>query len=189
MFGGALTQSSHGALNAFGSINWQSAGFSDATIGYYWATGVLGEIIVFLVLGRLVGRAKAGLILLLIGAVAAVLRFTSMSLHPGLAAGFVLQAMHGLTFGASHLGVISCFAALAPQGARGRAQGIYGSAAAFATVATTVASGEIYRIGGSMVFAAMVPLAFAGAILILIGLHLQRTQSQVVQPQSVGSGG
>lgn len=184
MLAAALIQSTHGALNAFGSIYWQSAGFSDATIGYFWAAGVVGEIIVFVVLGRLVGHQSAGLILLLVGAVSAIVRFSGLALHPGLAASFVLQTMHGLTFGASHLGVMACFAAFAPLGARGRAQGLYGSIVALATVLATIASGELYRLAGAMVFAAMVPLGIAGLVLTLVALRLQKNQ-----PQSAGSGG
>ncbi|WP_112662494.1 MFS transporter [Microvirga flavescens] len=184
MIGGALIQSSHGALNAFGSIYWRSAGFSDATIGYFWAVGVLAEIAVFLVLGRLVGRGNAGIVLLLVGGLAAIVRFTSLSLHPGLISSLMLQTLHGLTFAAAHLGIMACFAAFAPAAARGRAQGIYGSITALATVLSTVASGEVYRVAGSMVFAAMVPLAFVGLVLAAIALRVEKAQ-----PQSAGSGG
>ena len=40
-----------------------------------------------------------------------------------------LQALHGLTFGATHLGAMAALAALAPEAARGRAQGLLGSPA------------------------------------------------------------
>ena len=55
MIAAALTQGSHGAINAFGSIYWQSQGVPDAMIGYFWAAGVIAEIGVFMVLGRAVG--------------------------------------------------------------------------------------------------------------------------------------
>jgi PPP family 3-phenylpropionic acid transporter len=175
MIAAALTQGSHGALNAFASIHWQALGFPDAVIGYFWATGVVAEILVFIVLGRAVGRGS-GLGLLLVGSAAAAIRFTVMALNPELGATFVLQAMHSLSFGASHLGMMAALTALAPARARGRAQGIYGSLAALATALTTIASGVIYKDAGAFVFAAMAPLGAIGFILTLVAVRLLKAQ-------------
>ncbi|MGO4572317.1 MFS transporter [Microvirga sp. 2TAF3] len=183
MIAAAMIQGSHGALNAFASIYWQSQGFADSVIGYFWAAGVIAEIMVFIFLGKAVGRGS-GLGLLMIGASAAVIRFTVLSLHPGTAVTFVLQTMHSLTFGASHLGAMAALTALAPLHARGRAQGIYGSLAALFTAASTIASGVIYKESGAAVFAAMAPLGAIGFILLLAAARMLKTQ-----PQRAGSGG
>lgn len=173
MIGAAMTQGSHGALNAFASIHWRALGFSDEIIGYFWATGVIMEIIVFIILGRAVGRGS-GIGLLLIGSASAAIRFTIMSLDPGAGATFVLQAMHSLTFGASHLGAMAALTALAPPRLKGRAQGIYGSLAALTTAVSTIASGVIYKEAGGAVFAVMAPLGAIGFILILIASRLAK---------------
>ncbi|WP_210484731.1 MFS transporter [Microvirga antarctica] len=178
--GAALTQGSHGALNAFGTIYWQSLGFADSTIGYFWAGGVMAEFLVFLCLGNAVGRG-AGIGLLLMGSSASAIRFTIMAFQPDMATTFVLQAMHSLSFGASHLGAMAALTALAPLRARGRAQGIYASAAAFVTAGATIASGVIYRESGPAVFAAMAPLGLAGFALTLVAARLRKGQ-----PQSAG---
>lgn len=183
MIAAAVTQGSHGALNAFASIYWRSLGFSDAVIGYFWAAGVIAEILVFLFLGRAVGRGS-GVGLILAGSAAAAIRFTILSLHPGLAVTFVLQAMHCLTFAATHIGTMAALTALSPKHARGRAQGIYGSLAALATAVSTIASGLIYKEAGAAVFAAMAPLGVIGFVLMLIAVRLLKAQ-----PQSAGSGG
>ncbi|MGO4527192.1 MFS transporter [Microvirga sp. 2MCAF35] len=183
LIAGAVTQGSHGALNAFASIYWRSIGFSDAVIGYFWAAGVIAEILVFIYLGRHVGRSS-GVGLILIGAAAAAIRFTIMSLQPGVEVMFVLQTMHSLSFAATHIGTMAALAALAPMSARGRAQGIYGSLAALTTAASTVVSGMIYAEAGAGVFAAMAPLGAIGFTLMLVVLRMQKTQ-----PQSAGSGG
>jgi PPP family 3-phenylpropionic acid transporter len=175
MIAAALTQGSHGALNAFASIHWQAIGFADSVIGYFWAIGVVAEIMVFIVLGQAVGRGS-GLGLLLVGSGAAAIRFTIMALDPGLAVTFVLQAMHSLSFGASHLGMMAALTALSPPGARGRAQGIYGSLAALATAGSTIVSGLIYKDGGGEVFAAMAPLGAIGLILTLVAVGRLRAQ-------------
>ncbi|MBZ6075398.1 MFS transporter [Microvirga puerhi] len=179
----AMTQGTHGALNAFASIYWQSQGFADVTIGYFWAAGVIAEIAVFMILGNAVGRGS-GLGLILLGAGAAVFRFTMMSLHPGAALTLGLQTLHSLTFCASHIGAMAALTALAPAHARGRAQGVYGSLSALFTAASTIASGVIYKEAGASVFAAMAPLGAAGFILILVARRMLKAQ-----PQRAGSGG
>jgi MFS transporter, PPP family, 3-phenylpropionic acid transporter len=183
LIAGALTQGSHGALNAFASIYWRSIGFSDEVIGYFWAAGVIAEILVFIVLGRAVGRGS-GVGLILIGSAAAVIRFTIMSLQPGAEVMLVLQAMHALSFAATHIGTMAALTALAPMQARGRAQGIYGSLAALTTAVSTMVSGMIYSEVGAGVFAAMAPLGAIGFVLMLAVVRMQKDQ-----PQRAGSGG
>lgn len=183
MIAGALTQGTHGALNAFASIYWRSLGFSDAAVGYFWAVGVMAEILVFLVLGRTVGRSS-GVGLVLIGSATAVIRFMAMSLSPGLELTLVLQMMHCLTFAATHIGMMAALAAHSPKSVRGRAQGIFGSLTALATAISTIASGIIYSEAGGLVFAAMAPLGAMGFVLTLVVIRMLRSQ-----PHKAGSGG
>jgi PPP family 3-phenylpropionic acid transporter len=185
MLAAAAIQASHGGLYAFASIHWRQLGFSDATIGYFWAVGVLAEIFIFALLGRGVGRGAAGFGLLFAGGAAAVVRFSVLAADPGLAVTFAAQALHGLTFGATHLGAMAALAALAPEAVRGRAQGLLGSIAALAMAATTALSGFIDRAaGGAAVFAAMAPLGAVGIALALFAFVRSRAQ-----PQSSGDGG
>jgi PPP family 3-phenylpropionic acid transporter len=180
----ACTQASHAALYAFGSIHWRDLGFSSATIGWLWAVGVVAEILMFAALGRSVGRGSAAFGLMIAGAGTAILRFAVLAADPGLAATFVLQTLHGASFGATHLGTIAALALLAPEAARGRAQGAMTSVQALAMAAGTVASGPIYRAVGPMVFLAMVPLACGGLALALLARRSFRAQ-----PQRPGGGG
>jgi PPP family 3-phenylpropionic acid transporter len=180
---GACTQASHAALYAFGSLHWRDLGFSSATVGWLWAIGVVAEIAVFAGLGRDVGRGAA-FRLILVGAGSAVFRFAALASDPGLVPTFALQALHGLSFAATHLGTMAAFALLAPEGARGRAQGTLSAAMALGMAAGTVASGPVYRAAGPLVFLAMVPLAAAGFVLALLAMRAYRGQ-----PHRAGEGG
>jgi PPP family 3-phenylpropionic acid transporter len=182
MLAAALTQGSHGGLYAFGSIHWRSIGFSDTVIGYFWAVGVLAEIAVFYLLGEAVGRGSFGLGLLLAGSAAATLRFALLSLDPGLVATFALQALHGLSFGASHLGAMAAMAALAPEAARGRTLGVAGSLVALGSAAAAIASGEIYRASGPAVFAWMAPLGGLGFVLAIFAIRSLSRQQNATRP-------
>jgi PPP family 3-phenylpropionic acid transporter len=179
----ALIQASHAGLYTFGSIHWRSIGFSDHVIGMLWAAGIVAEIAVFALLGQAVGRGS-GLNLLALGGAAAVVRFVTLSQGPGLAGTFIVQALHGLSFGATHLGAMAALAVLAPEGGRGRAQGLLGSAAALVMTGATLASGPLYEALGANLFAAMAPFSLAGLALALVAA--KRLSNQ---PQRDGGGG
>lgn len=180
----ALVQSSHAALYAFGSILWRQQGFSDPMIGFFWAIGVVAEILLFWLVGRGFFRRLDGPALLLVGAAAAIVRFAGLALEPGLAATLALQALHGLTFGAAHLGIMQILTSLSPPGGRGRSQGAFAAAMALAMAVGMVATGQLYEALGPFVFLLMPPVAATGAVCALVAARrLAR------QPQSSGSGG
>ncbi|GGK22785.1 MFS transporter [Salinarimonas ramus] len=159
--GAACVQASHAGVYAFGSIHWRAIGFSGSTVGWLWAIGVVAEVALFVVAGRFVGRGR-GLPLVVIGALAAIVRFGGLALEPGPLATFALQSLHGLSFGATHLGAMAILTAMAPPGARGKAQGLFAAAQAVGMACATVAGGMIYEHAGGLVFLAMVPLPLAG---------------------------
>jgi MFS transporter, PPP family, 3-phenylpropionic acid transporter len=177
-------QASHAAVYAFGSLHWREQGFSEPAVGYLWAIGVVAEILLFMAAGRVVGRHSFGLGLLVLGAGAAGVRFLLMAFSPGLIATFALQALHGLSFGATHLGAMAALSTLAPAGSRGRAQGFLSTAVSLGIAAATVLSGVVYRAAGAWVFAAMVPVATIGLILVLVAARVLAGQ-----PHRAGEGG
>jgi PPP family 3-phenylpropionic acid transporter len=179
----AFTQATHAAIYAFGSIHWRVLGFSDTAIGYLWATSIVTEVMIFYAFGQAVGRGSAAFGLLLAGSLGAAVRLAVMALDPGLEVTFFLQAMHGLSFAAAHLGAMAALAALAPEEARGRAQGVHASVVALAVASATFVSGPIYREVGPLLFAAMAPLGILGFVLTLLAIRSAR------QPQSAGEGG
>ena len=58
-------QASHQVYYGFGSLYWRSLGFSETTIGWLWAEGVVAEILLFWQGRRLLARlGPAGLMAL-----------------------------------------------------------------------------------------------------------------------------
>ncbi|RVU21794.1 MFS transporter [Methylobacterium oryzihabitans] len=87
-----------------------------------------------------------------------------------------LQVLHGLTFGATQLGVMAALSRLAPEGARGAAQGRYSALAALASALATLASGAAFRFGGgSTALALMLPVAGLGLALALAAGRARRS--------------
>lgn len=180
----ACAQASHAAIYGFGSLHWRRLGFSDPMIGAFWAIGVVAEIVVFLRLGWVVGRPRDGLKLVMLGSAGALVRFGALAFNPGLVATLALQTLHGLSFAATHLGTMSALSALAPDTARGRAQGTLGAMSALVMAGATIASGIVFREAGPLVFAAMTPLGAGGLILGALALRAYPSQ-----PHKAGEGG
>ena len=140
-----LTQATHALYYAFGTIHWQGVGIGDGTIGILWSIGVLAEIMLFAFSGRVlawVGPAR----LLIIGASAAIARWSIMALEPGLAVLVITQVLHAATYGATHLGTMHFIARAVPRRLQATAQGIYSALAAGILMSGLIAcSGPVYQ--------------------------------------------
>ncbi|NQW09119.1 MAG: MFS transporter [Alphaproteobacteria bacterium] len=119
-----LVQASHGVYYAFGTIAWRGLGFGETVIGGLWVVGVVAEIALFWVAGRL-GRLGTAQALLILGAVGALVRWplTALADTPWEIA--PLQVLHALTFGAAHLGAMRFLRETAPEGMEATAQALY----------------------------------------------------------------
>ena len=83
-----------------------------------WALGVLAEIVLFALSARL-PAAFTPSVLILIGGAGALVRWIAMALDPPGALLPLLQCLHGLSFGATHLGTLGVHRARRAGRARG----------------------------------------------------------------------
>jgi PPP family 3-phenylpropionic acid transporter len=119
---------SHAVYYAFGALHWQAAGLSLDAVGLLWAEGVLAETVVFAGSAVLLRRMSPPRLLALAGLAAAV-RWTALSATTDPLALIVVQSLHGLTFGACHLGAVHFMARAAPVSVSAGAQALYTSVA------------------------------------------------------------
>lgn len=170
-----LTQASHAVYYGFGTLHWQAAGIPGGAIGVLWSLGVVAEVLLFLVSGRAVKLfSPVGLILL--GAGAAIVRWGGTALDPGLMSLIVLQLLHGLTFGATHLGVIHHISRSVPAHLHNTAQALYSSIAGGVLIAmATAAAGPLYQTYGAQAFMAMSLMCIVAAGCTLPLMLRQRT--------------
>jgi len=167
-------QSAHATFYTFGALHWRAQGLASAWTGLLWAIGVLAEVALFAWSARVVSRFGA-VKLLLAGAAAGVLRWTAMALDPPLALLLPLQALHGLTYGAAHLGAIHFIATAVPERQAGTAQALYATVTAGIGMAgAMLISGRLYAGWGGRTYLAM---ALIAAIGLVAGLALRRTWS------------
>jgi PPP family 3-phenylpropionic acid transporter len=169
MLAAGLIQASHAVLYSFGSIQWRVEGYSDIQIGAFWAIGIVCEVAVFMWSTVALKRVGAyGLVI--IGAVAAIVRWTAFPFEPTFLLAFVMQSLHGLTFGATYVGTQHLIARLVPEKLTASAQGIFAMMGGILMAAATSVAGPIYNSYGVDGFLFMVPVAVAG-LLILLGIH------------------
>jgi PPP family 3-phenylpropionic acid transporter len=158
----SLIQGSHSLLYAFGSLHWRAQGFSGGTIGALWSVGVIVEIALFAVSGRVMARAGAARLMTLAG-LAAVVRWGFLAFDPPLWATALLQTLHALSFGATHLAAIHFLTHAVPEDRAATAQGLYAAVVAGLVMGTiTVACGPLYRLLGGEAYGVMALLALAG---------------------------
>ena len=179
-----VAQATHAVYYAFGTIHWQSIGMPTTLIGVLWAIGVIAEIALFLIAGRVlrwVGSAQ----LICLGAIAGMVRWGITSFDPSFGVLCGVQVLHGLTFGATHLGAVHLIADLAGDDRAATAQGLHSTFAAGIFMAAAIAaSGPLYRSLNGGAYLAMMGLSLVAAIAaVLLIVSLKR------QPQSAGSGG
>jgi PPP family 3-phenylpropionic acid transporter len=157
----SLVQGSHAAYYGFATLHWQAAGLSTGFIGVLWALGVVAEIGLFLVGGRLAERlGTQGLVLL--GALGGALRWTVTALTTEPIALVLVQPLHAASFGAMHLAAMRAMVAL-PEGLAGRAQTLLAAAVGASTGLLIWASGPVFEMVGGLVFLAMAALCVVAA--------------------------
>jgi PPP family 3-phenylpropionic acid transporter len=166
-------QASHAVYYGFSTLDWKAAGLDGTAVGALWALGVVAEITLFAISGRLPAAPTA---LLLVGAGGATLRWTAMALDPPAAALPFLQCLHGLSFGATHLGAIGFLARAAPPGLAATAQAYLAIALGLIMAAAMGLSGLLYGAFGSMAYAAMAAMAAAGGLVALLAQRAARTK-------------
>jgi MFS transporter, PPP family, 3-phenylpropionic acid transporter len=160
----SLIQASHAVYYAFSALDWQKAGLGGATIGALWALGVVAEIALFALSARL---SLAPTTLLLLGAAGAVVRWSAMACDPALALLPLLQCLHALSFGATHLGALCFILRATPPALAATAQGYLAVAQGLVMAAATGVSGLVYARWGGLAYGAMVLAAAAGGLLAL----------------------
>ena len=170
----SLIQSSHAAYYGFVTLHWHAAGLDAFTIGALWAEGVVAEIILFAVSGRIVQRTGVAP-LFVIAALAGVVRWAVVGTTGSLTALILVQALHAGTFGASHLAAVHYIQRTVPAELSATAQALYAaiSMGAFLALAT-LAAGWLYDARPAGAFWAMAGLCAAGGLAALLLARLSR---------------
>ncbi|MFP4003351.1 MAG: MFS transporter, partial [Alphaproteobacteria bacterium] len=167
--GGAATiQASHALYYTLGTVHWKGMGISGPWLSVLWTVGVAAEIVLLYTFGG----ARRGWLgatgWMMIGAAAALLRWTLIALDPPYGLLVPVQLLHGLTFGAAHLGAMMFLAQAVPHAFAATAQTLYSSAFAVLLGLASIISGNLYEVWGGAAYGLMAAMAAAGALLVAV---------------------
>jgi PPP family 3-phenylpropionic acid transporter len=151
----SFDQGSHAFYYSYGSLHWQSLGYSGAVIGAIWPLGIIAEAALFSVSLR-VFRAVGATRLLLLGGIGCVVRWTILAFDPPFAFVVLAQFLHGATFALAHLGAMYFVLKAVPPRLSATAQSLYavGSNGIVMGLAT-FASGPLYEAYGGRTYLLM----------------------------------
>ena len=153
---------SHAAFYTFGAIHLGLRGISGQEFGILWGVSVLAETVLLWYSAAILRHVKP-LQLVMLAALAGMVRWGGMSLDPPFAVLMGLQTLHGLTYGATHLGAIHFMARAVPHRCAGAAQGIYSAiGSGMFTGMATLAAGQLYPVLGGGTFLVMAGISTAG---------------------------
>ena len=165
-----LAQAAHAAFFTFGTLLWQKQGLSAAWCGTLWAIGVFAEVLLFTFSGRVAAKFGAAR-LIAIGGAASILRWLLLAGEPSLVILVPLQLLHGVTYGASHIGAMHFIHDAVPRERAASAQALYATVSAgVAMGVATLIAGYVYAQAGPLSYVAMAVIAAVslGAALRLI---------------------
>jgi PPP family 3-phenylpropionic acid transporter len=161
----SLIQASHAVFHGFASVQWAERGLDGREIGALWGIGVLAEIGLFAASGRLMTRIRP-VDLIGWGAIGATVRWTAMAFDPPAGILPLLQCLHGLSFGTTHLGAMYFLARFAAERRGAIAQGDYSTVVAGVVAAEMGLSGVLVSSFGTYAYLAMTASAAAGGAVI-----------------------
>jgi PPP family 3-phenylpropionic acid transporter len=177
----ALIQGSHAAYYTFASITWQLAGLGGLTIAGLWSLGVLAEIVVFALSPRF---TLSPAVLVVIGALSAVARWSITAQEPPVAVLSVVQLAHGLSFGLTQVGTMGLLVRNVPFHVMARGQGYLAACSGIVASSASILSGVIFARYGQGVYYLMAVMALSGAVVMWLVRHRLADQ-----PHSAASGG
>ena len=176
--GASLIQASHAVMYGFVTLQWSAKGLDGTAIGLLWATGVVAEILLFAVAHRAVTPIGA-VNMILVGGFGAVLRWTAMAFDSPVALLPVLQCLHGLSFGATHLGAMHVLARLTDRSGGATAQGDFSALQGVTFAAAMGLSGVLVERFGSSAYLAMSLVAAFGFVIAFGGQRNWREVDRV----------
>jgi len=170
-----LVQAAHAVFYVYGVLHWRELGLSATWTGVLWAIAVIAEIVLFARSGAVL-KVFSPLGLIALGAIAAIVRWIAMAFDPPLGALIVLQILHALTFGATHIGTVHFIAQNIPAQRAGTAQALQASVTAgIAMGGATLLAGQLYGPFGAKAYFAMAVLGALGLLAVLMAqrrLHI-----------------
>lgn len=161
----SLIHGSHATYYNLSTVHWNAHGIDKVQSAVLWAEGVLAEIVLFYVARDTIEKLRPTTILM-IGGLAAVVRWVVLASSTSLPVLLAANWLHGLSFGATYLGALRALDRRVPAHQRATAQGLLGAGSSgIGMVIGALLGGFVYERWSGRAFLVMAALAFCGAVL------------------------
>lgn len=175
----SVGQASHAMLYSFGSLFWKASGYSAGSIGLLWSIGVMSEIVLMFLSGRIIARIGP-VWLIALGAGGGVLRFLLFPLDLGPFATAALQTLHAASFGAVFIGMMRVVSDRVPVQLTATAQGLVMTTNGLALAVMTLIAGPLYHRHEGYAFWAMALVCLVAVLVALVEVRRQARDSRTV---------
>lgn len=174
-------QAAHAVFYTFGTLHWSAQGLSAGWSGALWAIAVIAEVGLFAFSAAVVQRVGAAE-LIVTGGAAAIVRWLAMGFDPALHWLVPLQVLHGLTYGATHIGAMHFMGRVVPGRQTGTAQALYASVTGgIAMGGAMLMAGPLFAAYGGRAYWAM---AIVAALGLAAAFSLVATRQGTYHPHS-----
>lgn len=172
ILGYAIVHGTHLMLHAFAAFVWKEAGIAPATIGWLLVLGAASEVLVMLSFNHAARRYGARHLIAIAAAVSA-LRWCAMAFNPPVTVLVGLQALHGITFGLSTLGVVHFIADWTAEDMAAEAQSFASVLHMAMSVASVAGFGLLFSIVGERAFLAAGAICAVALALVVVSVALR----------------
>ncbi|MBO6825043.1 MAG: MFS transporter [Sneathiella sp.] len=164
----ALLLSTHAALYGFSAIYWKSLGYSNLVITLLWMAGVLAEIGMFSISGRLIDRFGA-MPMIVVAGIGGIIRWCLIAYATSLPLILTAQIFHAFTFALLYMSLIAYMSKRVPAAISASAQGLYDSLSMGVFFGIlTMSAGLLFDMNPSYSFLAMAGCSAIGTGLAVI---------------------
>lgn len=180
LLGFAIIYGTHIILNAFGALIWKEQGISENIIGPLIALASASEAAMMFIWKRFGGRVSARK-LILVAALASVVRWAIMALSPPVWALILLQLTHSVTFALGYLGCIHFIANWTSEDIAAETQSLFMVVQQVLSVGGLVGFGWLMGVFGGQAFYFSAGAALLGAFCIWISMRLMQPKEGGIQ--------
>lgn len=168
----ALVNSSNALIGGFAVLLWHENGIPSYFLGPLLGIAAVGEAILMFAWRRFGGRVTARN-MILVCAMAGLLRFTIMAFNPPVEILFFTQLLHAFSFGMGYFGVVHFIANWTNEANAAEAQGFANMLNMGAAMLALIVFGVLFEHFGSYAFFYSTVTALAAIVCVLVSLRIR----------------
>lgn len=174
----ALVNSSNAIIGSFGALLWHENGIPSHFLGPLLGFAAVGEAVLMFAWRRFGGRVTARN-MILVGAIAGLVRFTIMAFNPPVQVLFMTQLLHAFSFGMGYFGVVHFIANWTNEANAAEAQGFANMLSMGMAMTALVVFGILVELFGTHAFFYSTATALLAIGCVLVSLRLKPPKSLV----------